>query len=110
MLFTLGYCADVRQGQVPLALLGKAVLTMAQAHPAKALAALARRWKPYASWAKRANAAAAAELRSSAKREEIDKGWKISEAIWQYRRAAEITTALHDQLPQMADDILRSYS
>ena len=103
-----GYCADVRQGQVPPALLGNAVLTMAQASPAKALSALARRWKPYASWAKRANALEAAKLRGSAKREESDKGWKISQAIWQYRRAAEITIALHDQLPQMADDIFRA--
>lgn len=105
-----GYCADVRQGQVPPALLGNAVLTMAQAHPAKALAALERRWKPYASWAKRTNAAEAAKLRSSAKREESDKGWKISQAIWQYRRAAEICAALHNQLPQAADvdDVFRA--
>ncbi len=103
-----GYCADMRQGQVPPALLGNAVLTMAQANPAKALAALARRWKPYASWAKRASAANAAKLRSSEKREEIDRGWKISKAIWQHRRAAEISAALHDQLPQMADDVFRA--
>lgn len=104
----VGYCADVRQGQVPPALLGNAVLTMAQANPAKALAALARRWKPYASWAKRASAVEAARLRSSEKREESDRGWKISQAIWQHRRAAEISAALHDQLPQPADDVFRA--
>lgn len=103
-----GYCADIRQGQVPPALLGNAVLTMAQANPAKALAALARRWKPYASWAKRASAAEAARLRSSDKREESERGWKISQAIWQHRRAAEIGAALHDQLPQRADDVFRA--
>lgn len=103
-----GYCADVRQGQVPPALLGNAVLTMAQANPAKALAALARRWKPYASWAKRASAADAAKLRGSAKREESDRGWKISQAIWQHRRVAEISAALHGQLPQTVDDVFRA--
>ena len=103
-----GYCADVRRGQVPPALLGNAVLTMAQANPAKALAALARRWKPYASWAKRASAVDAAKLRASEKREERDRGWRISQAIWQHRRAAEISAALHDHLPQMADDVFRA--
>ncbi|HXF52814.1 MAG TPA: hypothetical protein VNK52_01705 [Hyphomicrobiaceae bacterium] len=103
-----GYCADVRQGQVPPALLGNSVLSMAQTNPAKALAALARRWKPYASWAKRASAAEAARLRNSGEREEKDRGWKISQAIWQYRQAAEISTALHGQLPQAADDLFRA--
>lgn len=103
-----GYCADIRQGQVPPALLGNAVLTTAQANPAKALALLARRWPPYDSWAKRASAAEAARLRSSEKREESDRGWKISQAIWQHRRLAEISVALHDQLPQKADDVFRA--
>jgi len=103
-----GYCADARQGQVPPALLGNSVLTMAQANPAKALAALGRRWKPYASWAKRASAAEAAKLRDSAKPDQKDRGWKISQAIWQYRRAAEISAALHGQLPQTADDVFRA--
>jgi hypothetical protein len=103
-----GYCADVRQGQVPPALLGNAVLTTAQANPAKALAALARRWKPYGSWAKRASVAEAARLRGSDKPQERDRGWKISQAIWQHRRAAEISTALHGQLPQFADDVFRA--
>ena len=103
-----GYCADIRQGQVPPALLGNAVLAMAQANPTKALAALARRWKPYASWVKRANATEAARLRGSEKREDSDRGWKISQAIWQHRRAAEISAALHDQLPQIADDVFRA--
>lgn len=103
-----GYCADVRHGQVPPALLGNAVLTMAQANPAKALAALARRWKPYASWAKRASAAQAAKLRGSDKPEERDRGWRVSQAIWHYRRAAEISGALHGQLPQTADDVFRA--
>lgn len=103
-----GYCADVRQGQVPPALLGNSVLTMAQANPAKALAALGRRWKPYASWAKRASTVEAARLRDSAKPDQKDRGWKISQAIWQHRRAAEISAALHGQLPQTADDTFRA--
>lgn len=101
-----GYCAAVREGQVPPALLGNAVLAMAQANPSKALAVLARRWPPYASWAKRASAAEAARLRSSEK--ESDRGWKISQAIWQHRRASEISTALHGQLPQTVDDVFRA--
>lgn len=103
-----GYCADMRQGQVPPTLLGNAVLTMAQTNPAKGLAMLARRWKPYASWAKRTSTEEAAKLRSSEKPKERDRGWKISHAIWQHRRAAEISSALHDKLPQTVDDVFRA--
>jgi hypothetical protein len=103
-----GYCADVRQGQVPPTLLGNAVFTTAQANPAKSLAALARRWKPYAAWAKRASAADSATLRASKNPEERDRGWAIWHAIRQHRRASEIGAALHGQLPQTADDVFRA--
>lgn len=103
-----GYCAAVRDNKVPSALLGNAVLTMAGKNPAKALAALKRRWPPYASWVKRADGAKAISLRKSKKPDESDRGWKISQAIWQYRRAGEISAALHDQLEQPADDVFRA--
>jgi hypothetical protein len=49
----VGYCTDMRGGNVPPMLLGNAVLATAQSDPTKALAVLSRRWKPYAAWAKR---------------------------------------------------------
>lgn len=105
-----GYCADVRKGQVPPALLGNAVLTMAQANPVKALATLGRRWKPYDSWVKSRGAAKAAELRKSDKREKGDGDWKILKAISQYQRAGEISAALQGKLPKPndVDDVFRA--
>lgn len=49
----VGYCADLRGGDVPPTLLGNSVLTVAGADPLRALAILQTRIKPYLGWARR---------------------------------------------------------
>ena len=106
----IGYCSDARSGDVPPTLLGNSVFATAQSDPVKALALLGRRWKPYAAWAKRPAARTKAD---ELKKKEHDKassarGWAISTAIWQARRAGELAQELHDQLPNRADDTFRA--
>ncbi|MBI1867238.1 MAG: hypothetical protein HYS06_02910 [Methylocystis sp.] len=48
----VGYCADLRGGDVPPTLLGNSVLAIAGAHPVRALSILQSRWKPYGAWAR----------------------------------------------------------
>lgn len=48
----IGYCADLRGGNVPPNLIGNSVLTIAGRHPDRALAILSSRLKPYLAWAK----------------------------------------------------------
>ncbi len=52
-LVHIGYCADVRDGDVPPNLLGNSVLSIAGADPERALSILESRMKPYLAWAKR---------------------------------------------------------
>lgn len=117
-----GYCADVRKGALPPSLLGNQVFVMAQTAPAKALAALARRWKPYDGWAKKnSNYAVAAEflneqgkfkkraeIENEATRKEFDKAMAIVSAISQRRKAARICEELAGTLPDRCDDIFRA--
>lgn len=49
----IGYCADMRGGDVPPSLIGNAVLNIAGTRPQRALAILQSRLKPYLAWAKR---------------------------------------------------------
>jgi hypothetical protein len=91
-----GYCADLRDGRIPPSLLGNQVFPMAQAAPAKALAALSRRWKPYAGWvakASRDRERATALIASQDKRNR-ERGWAIREAVWQARDMAQVALEL----------------
>lgn len=94
-----GYCADVRKGAVPPSLLGNQVFGMAQVAPRKALAALCRRWKPYAAWAKkvggergRVDGLIGSELKSDQQR-----GWQMRKALRHAR-----------QMEPLADELSRS--
>lgn len=49
----VGYCNDLRGGDVPPTLLGNSVLAIAGADPVRALAILQTRLKPYLAWSKR---------------------------------------------------------
>lgn len=49
----VGYCADMRNGEVPPSLVGNSFLTMMDRSPERALAMLKARMKPYIAWAKR---------------------------------------------------------
>ncbi len=48
-----GYCADLRGGDLPPALIGNSVLAVAGSDPTRALAILSSRLKPYLAWADR---------------------------------------------------------
>lgn len=97
-----GYCADVRGGDVPPSLLGNQVFTMAQAAPAKALATLCRRWKPYDGWAKKAarERSRAEKLVGSKNADERQRGWDIRKAL---RHAREIGRLADELGPALAD-------
>lgn len=107
----LGYCADVRKGATPPALLGNSVLAMAQTRPHKALAALSQRWKPYEAWASLPQTSQkAAELLEKDKKSSI--GWAIRNAVSQRHRSAELARELFDSLreapPKPVDDEFRA--
>jgi hypothetical protein len=105
----VGYCTDMRSGDVPPTLLGNSVLTTAQSDPMKAVAVLSRRWKPYAAWAKRPIVHAQADrLRTSSDKKEQSRGWAMVIAVSQARRADELCRELHGRLPQHADDTFRA--
>ena len=91
----IGYCADVRNGQVPPTLLGNAVLPMAQSDPTRALSLLSRRWKPYAAWAKGTQAARSKDL-------------AVRSAVSQARRIRDLGRDLHNSLPTRTNDAFRA--
>lgn len=102
-LVHVGYCADMRGGQVPPTLIGNSVLNAAQSNPAKALALLGRRWKPYHAWAKRLGAKPKGEEPKSAK------DWAVVRAVSGARRMDELSRDLHGSLPDEApDDMFRA--
>lgn len=97
-----GYCADVRGGSLPPSLLGNQVFAMAQAAPAKALATLCRRWKPYDGWAKKAarERNRAEQLVGNKNADEQQRGWDIRRAL---RHAREIGRLANELGPALAD-------
>jgi len=97
----VGYCADVRGGEVPPSLLGNQVFTMAQTAPAKALATLCRRWKPYDGWAMRAThlRSRANTMAASKESDEQQRGWEIRTAL---RYAREMRALANDLAPALA--------
>ncbi|MGH6897262.1 MAG: hypothetical protein ACREJ5_12065 [Geminicoccaceae bacterium] len=105
----VGYCTDVRGGDVPPTLLGNSVLPTAQSDPMRALAVLSRRWKPYAAWAKLpAVHVKANRLRASSDKKEQSHGWAMVTAVSQARRADELCRDLHGRLRRQADDAFRA--
>jgi hypothetical protein len=105
----VGYCMDVRQGDVPPTLLGNSVLATAQSDPMKALAVLSRRWAPYAAWAKRPKVREQAErLKNSHNKRDQSRGWSILGAVSRARRADELCRELHGCLSQKVDDKFRA--
>jgi hypothetical protein len=103
-----GYCADMRDGDVPPSLLGNAVLNIAKANPQRALAVLCGRWKPYAGWAKRVDSFKALDLSQSADENKKQRGWSIRRAAAQARNADELCRDLHGRVPCGADDAFRA--
>ena len=100
----VGYCMDMRGGQVPPTLLGNSVLTLAQADPQRALATLCRRWKPYSAWVRsRADYDEAKRLSASKNAQESAKGWAIRAAISQDYRMKDVAFELGHSLPDTRD-------
>jgi hypothetical protein len=106
-----GYCADVRDGDVPPSLLGNQVFVMAQCAPLKALATLCRRWKPYDGWAKKAahQPKRIEKLLLSEKKDERQRAWDVKKALRYAREmgplAAELASALESS---RVDDTFRA--
>lgn len=48
----VGYCTDLRGGDIPMTLIGNSVFSIAGTDPKRALSILQRRWRPYETWAK----------------------------------------------------------
>lgn len=48
----VGYCADMRGGDIPMTLIGNSVFSIAGTNPERALSIIQGRWKPYDAWAK----------------------------------------------------------
>jgi hypothetical protein len=93
----VGYCADLRGGDVPPNLLGNSVLTIAGSDPTRALSILQTRLKPYLGWAKRVDsiyAKAAAEERLGNKNRAI----ALRRGVSQARRSEEIANDVHAML------------
>lgn len=106
-----GYCADVRGGAVPPALLGNQVFAMAQSAPAKALATLCRRWKPYDGWAKKASREPnrAGSLIAGNKKDEQQRGWDIKKALRHVREMGPLAAELASELGDCrVDDVFRA--
>lgn len=106
-----GYCADVRNGEVPPALLGNQVFGMAQSAPATALATLCRRWKPYDGWVKKVTRQMDRidQLIASNNKTIRRRGWDIKVAIRSAREAAHLATVLAPILRECrTDDVFRA--
>lgn len=92
----MGYCADVRSGDMPPTLVGNSVFAIAGRNPERALGVLQTRWKPYHAWATRAGRA-----RSGTPDKGDARGWAVLRAVSQARHAAELCAELHPVLAQM---------
>ncbi len=106
-----GYCADIRGGSLPPSLLGNQVFTMAQSAPAKALATLSRRWKPYDGWVKKAERERdrAIRLVASKSKDEQQRGWDIKRAVRHAREMRPLAEELATSLVECkVDDMFRA--
>ena len=93
-LIHVGYCADLRGGDVPPTLLGNSVLAIAGSDPTRALSILQSRLKPYLGWAKRADS-----IYDKAKKEERQgnksRAIALRQGVSQARRTRDIAQDLH---------------
>lgn len=108
----VGYCADMRGGDVPPTLLGNSVLSIAAAQPARALAIVAGRWKPYGGWAnqKRRINEKADKLVHGKEAREVQLGWDMRHALSTARRIQPLLAELAAELPSLRspDDMFKA--
>jgi hypothetical protein len=91
----VGYCNDLRGGDVPPTLLGNSVFAIAGSQPVRALAILQQRLKPYLAWSKRKTdiLKKAAALETIGK-EGVGRAIALRTAIAHSRRAEASASAL----------------
>ena len=95
----MGYCADVRGGQIPPVLIGNAVFAAAGRDPRRALGLLQARYKPYVAWARRGNVVR--ERMEPAPTDSL--GWAIRRGLSQAHLAANLGQELHERLKTMTE-------
>lgn len=97
----VGYCMDVRSGSLPPSLLGNQVFVMAQSAPAKALAALCRRWKPYAAWAK-TSSRKSGQIQAALKGNNDQEKRRAWDIIHAWRIAPQMASLADELMPNLA--------
>ena len=95
----VGYCFDIRGGQIPPTLLGNSMLSVAYDDPQRALSMLCLRLKPYLSWGKQADRDKAIHLSGSKYAEDKAKGCAIKAAISQLSSIKDVARSLASHLP-----------
>ncbi|WP_298649601.1 hypothetical protein [uncultured Tistrella sp.] len=98
----LGYCVDIRKGDVPQVLLGNSVLGTARKDPQKALALLQQRWRPYGQWA------TTYELRRGRVRPSKDAKpspheWAVLKAMWAHRAFRALCPDIASMIAALGD-------
>lgn len=102
----IGYCADMRGGDVPPTLLGNSVFATAGRHPVRALDILCGRWKPYGAWARRGDriAAKAEMLRNLKDKKDKDLGAHMMRGLSQASWAGDLCSELKGRLDDVSVD------
>jgi hypothetical protein len=108
-----GYCADVRKGDVPPALLGNQVFAIAQSSAKRAVEVLGQRLAPYLAWEVRTarDRGRIDGLANSKNPKEKERGWDIRKALRQARAIRPLATNLREFLPDPAsrdEDLFRA--
>lgn len=102
----IGYCADMRGGDVPPTLLGNSVFATAGRNPVRALDILCGRWKPYGAWARRGDriAVKAAMLKNSKDKKDKDLAVHMMRGLSQASRAGDLCLELKGRLGDVPVD------
>lgn len=102
----IGYCADMRGGDVPPVLIGNAVFNLAGSNPVRALDVLGQRFRPYLAWAKKSH-----KLNLDDK---STRAFAVRKALSQARRISPLAGGLAEDLApfaskaEVADDTFRA--
>jgi hypothetical protein len=101
----IGYCADLRGGNVPPTLLGNAVFAIAGRDPVRALDVLQGRWKPYGAWARRADQVNEKATEKLKRNKDDQLAWNMRRGLSQARLAGPLCAELQAALRETPVDI-----
>jgi len=105
----IGYCADLRGGDVPPTLLGNAVFGIAGRDPIRALDVLQGRWKPYGAWARRSDHVTKEATERLRKNGNDPLAWNMRRGLSQARLAGQLCAGLRASLQDIhVDDQFRA--